>query len=69
MFFIKFTFRDAGAATRGVLQEKMFIEILQNSLENTCARVFFFIMLQASACKFVKTDSGTGAFLSILQNF
>ena len=42
MFFIKFTFKDAGAATRGVLQEKMFIEISQNSLENTCARVFLF---------------------------
>ena len=31
----------AEAATRGVLEEKMFIEILQNSQENNCGRVSF----------------------------
>ena len=31
------------AATGGVLQEKVFLEILQNSPENTCARVSFLI--------------------------
>ena len=31
------------ATTRGVLQEKVFLEILQNSQENTCARVFLFL--------------------------
>ena len=36
------------AATRGVLCEKMFLEISQNSQENTCAMVSFLIKLQAS---------------------
>ena len=35
--------------------KKVFLEISQNSQENTCARVFFLINLQ-------KKDSGTGAF-------
>ena len=34
------------AATRGVLWKKVFIEILQNSQENICARVSFLITLQ-----------------------
>ena len=34
-------------ATRGVLLEKVFLEISQNSQENTCARVSFLIKLQA----------------------
>ena len=36
------------AATRGVLWEKVFLEILQNSLENAWARVSFLIKLQVS---------------------
>ena len=35
------------AATGGVLQSKVFIEISQNSQENTCAKVSFLIKLQA----------------------
>ena len=35
------------AATRGVLYKKVFLEISQNSQENTCARVPFLIKLQA----------------------
>ena len=35
------------AATEGVLQEKIFLEISQNSQENTCARVSFLIKLRA----------------------
>ena len=31
------------AATRGVLYKKVFLEILQNSQENTCARASFLI--------------------------
>ena len=31
------------AATEGVLWKKMFLKILQNSQENTCARVSFLI--------------------------
>ena len=34
------------AATGGVLSKKVFLEILQNSQENTCARVFFLTKLQ-----------------------
>ena len=29
------------AASRGVLRKKVFLEISQNSQENTCATVFF----------------------------
>ena len=36
------------AANRGVLWKKVFLEISQNSQENTCARVSFLIKLQAS---------------------
>ena len=40
--------------------KKMFLEILQISQENTCARVSFLIKLQASCLQFIKKDSGTG---------
>ena len=39
--------RTAEAATGGVLQEKMFLEISRNSQGNFCARVSFLIKLQA----------------------
>ena len=42
--------RSGEAATGGVLYEKMCLEILQNSRENTCARVSFLIKLQTSSC-------------------
>ena len=35
------------AATGGVLLKKVLLKILQNSQENTCARVSFLIKLQA----------------------
>ena len=35
------------AATGGVLLKKVFLEILQNSQQNTCARDPFLIKLQA----------------------
>ena len=48
--------------------EKMFLEISQNSQENTCARVSFLIKLQALGLQiYLKRDSGTGVFLSVLQ--
>ena len=50
--------RGTEATTRGVLWKKVFLKILQNSQENTYARV-----------SFLKRDSGTGVFLWILQNF
>ena len=61
---------SAEAATRGVLCKKVFLEISQNSQENTCDRVSFLIKLQAWALQFyLKRDSGTGIFLWILWNF
>ena len=39
--------RVTEATTGGVLSEKMFLEISQNSQENTCARVSIPINLQA----------------------
>ena len=51
------------AATRGALCKKVFLEISQNSLENTCARASFLIKLLASGLQlYLKKDSGTGAF-------
>ena len=35
----------------------MFLEILQNSQENTSARVYFSIKLQANACNFIKKEA------------
>ena len=49
--------------------KKVFLEILQNSQENTCARVSFLIKLQADACNFTEINSGPGVFLWILRNF
>ena len=40
------------AATRGVLEENVFLEIPQNSQESTCARVSFLTKLQASGTPF-----------------
>ena len=46
---------------------KVFLEISQNSQENTCARVSFLIKLQPSALwLYLKRDSGAGVFLWIL---
>ena len=42
------------AATRGVLSGKEFLEISQNSQENTCARVPFLIKLQAAPATLLK---------------
>ena len=52
------------AATRAVLWKKVFLEISQNSQENTCARVSFFNKV-AGLCLQLnkKRDSGTGVFL------
>ena len=45
------------AATRNVLWKNMFLEISQNSQENTSARVSFLIKLQAEACNFIKKET------------
>ena len=44
-------------ATGGVLEIKVFLEVSQNSQENTCSGVSFLIKLQ------VKRNSRTGVFL------
>ena len=46
-----------GAVVQRCSVNKVFLEISQNSQENTCARVSFFIKLQASG------GFGTGVFL------
>ena len=50
------TATNTEAATRCVLCKKVFLEISQNSQENTYARVSFLIKLQAS-CTFCKSSS------------
>ena len=37
--------------------KKMFLEILLNSQENTCAGVSLLIKFQASACNFIKKEN------------
>ena len=55
------------AATIGVLFKKGFLEISQNSQENTRARVSFLGKLQAWGLQlYKKRDSVTGVFLWIL---
>ena len=41
-------------ATRGILEEKLIMEISQNPQENICVKVSFLIKLQAEACNFIK---------------
>ena len=62
---------DVGMFDRGVQKQplevsckKVFLEISQNSQENTCARVPFLINFL-----YLKRDSGKGVFLWILWNF
>ena len=46
--------------------KNVFLKPLQNSQENTCARISFLIKLQATL---LKKESSTGAFQLILLNF
>ena len=50
---------DDRSGTGGVLLKKVFLEISQNSQENTCARVSFLIKLQArpKACTIIKKET------------
>ena len=52
------------ATHRRCFVEKVFLQILQNSQENTCATVFFFKNKKTLLIK----RPGTGVFLRILQN-
>ena len=42
---------------------KVFLEIFQNSQENTCARVFFNKVAALRPATLLKRDTGTGVFL------
>ena len=41
----------------GVIWEKVFLKILQNLQESTCARVYFLIKMQAKAFKFIQKET------------
>ena len=45
------------AVARRCSVKKVFLEISQNSKENTCARVSFLIKLRTSACNFIKKET------------
>ena len=46
-----------------VLVRKVFLEILQNSHKNTCARVFFLLkFIRPQACNFIKKETLTQVF-------
>ena len=49
--------------------KKVFLEISQNSQENTCTRVSFLMKLQVKANNFIKKVTDTDVFLQILANF
>ena len=48
--------------------KKVFLEISQNSQENTCARVSFLIKLQAWDCNFIKKETLVKVFCEISKN-
>ena len=56
---------DRSSHQRGSVK-KLFLKFLQNSQENTCAKVFFLIKMQAQAqvfsCEFCKISNNTFAY-------
>ena len=49
--------------------KKVFLEVLQNSQENSCARVSFLIKLQTSGIQICwKGDSGVGIFCEVCES-
>ena len=52
------------AIARSYSVKKVFLETSQNSQKNTCARVYFLIKLEASACNFIKKETLTQVFFS-----
>ena len=49
--------------------KNLFVEISQNSQENSCARASFLMKLQVKANNFIKKETDTDVFLWILRNF
>ena len=67
---VEFHIETRQVVAQGCSVKKVFLEISQNSQENTCAWVSFLIKLQVSALQvYQKRGSGTGTFLWILWNF
>ena len=64
--FIKYEILIVHSSHQRCSIKKVFLKILQNSQENTCARVPFVIKFQASVCNTNKKDTGKGVLLSIL---
>ena len=56
------------AANGSVLLEKLFLEISQNSLENTCARASFVNKVARAACNFIKKEVFSCEFYEISKN-
>ena len=54
--------KEAEAVAKKCSVKKLFLEISQNSQNNTCARVSFLIKLQGLQL-YEKRDSGTGVIL------
>ena len=61
--------KSSEATTGGVLWEKVFLETLQNSQENTCTSLFFKKVAGLRPATLLKKESGTGVSLWIVQNF
>ena len=57
ILFRCFSFYDPEAVIRMFSVKKLFLNILQNSPENTCVRVSFSIKLQTSACDFIEKEN------------
>ena len=64
LFFQKQSFHPAEVVGQRCSVEKVYLEFVQNSQENTCARISFLIKLQACACNFVKKENLTQVFSS-----
>ena len=56
------SYQGVKAVVRRCSAKKVFLEIWQNSQENTCIRISFLIKLQAKACNFIKKETLTQVF-------
>ena len=61
--------KEKEAATGDVLWEKVFLEISQNSQENTCVGVSFLIKLQASAGRLLLKKRNTCPNFELLLHY
>ena len=62
-------YKNRGEVAQRCSVKKVFLEIPQNSHENTCVGVSFLIKLQVLACNFIKKETPTQVFsCEILRN-